>query len=148
MCLNIQGHQAEVLTAADDITVYKVITRKVDGDSYEAVYENYVYSTTDVMVAENFFLTADRVRQFDHFYDRNGAKLSLGFHSFIKLEDATELFKRLTLHKSNNGWFNRVNLMVAKFIIPKGTQYIIGRNDDYKDNYLSEKFQFVEVVEK
>lgn len=67
-------------------------------------------------------------------------RLYQGFiHSYKHFSDA--------FRAKRYGWCRKYQVVV-KCIIPKGTYYFTGENDDHKDNYASCAIKYVKVVNK
>lgn len=145
MCLAINIDQAVVHIADEDMIVYKVITRKVDTGDYHAIFKNYTYSLTDVMVANKFNETVESIKIFNEVFE-SIKRLYYGFHSYVHVHDATYLVRRCAVYKKSAGWYANVELLVAKCMVPKGTRYVRGTNDDLDENILSEKLKIIEFV--
>lgn len=141
MCLHIDEKHAVVKTADKDIMVYKVIQCNRAGE-HHAIFKCFIYDLTDVMVADHFEETVKRVGSFRKYYDYV-MRLSYGFHSYVRQDDAFILLSRCLTNNYRTGWYGDVDLRLAKFVVPKDTRYINGVNDDNHLNILSEKLKFV-----
>lgn len=146
MCLIITRDQANIITKNDDIEVYKVI--KLKGYEMESLYEGYLYSLTDVMIANDFDSTVYAVEELKNLYYRKSCRLYYGFHSFTNEFCARSHCYRTQKYASYGLSYANVTYRVAKFIIPRQTSYIIGQFDDYSAiNYLSHALKFVKLMD-
>jgi hypothetical protein len=160
MCITVKHSQAKVLTATDDIVVYKVA--HVGTKGLRSLYQRYPYSDTEVMVAEKFDESIQLVNDLYSgklsYQDEEGGServtyLTHGFHSFTTFEHARELLRFIggplpeTVEFVKNETTGKKQLMkveerrVMRFVIPAGTRYVKGWFTN-RENILSEMLKW------
>lgn len=122
MCLYIEGNQqAEIAT--EDIICYKAITEKFDNKLCT------FYRMTEIKIGNTYR---------SNFTFNYLGEIEKGLHSLTTLEIAKEfIYDKLLIHKAH----------IVKCIIPKGSEYYLGRFYVDKDSYASNKLKYVEIVE-
>ena len=138
MCL-LFNQDAKVETTTEEMVVYKVVLQR--NNCVVAIYQDFMYSLTDVMVAEYFNHSVGRVEDYAKPGLASYRRVYHGFHSFVHERDACNL--AMIEDYVNNVKFR---IRAAKFIIPMGTRFIRGVNDDKQGNIVSEKLKFMSWV--
>lgn len=131
MCLTVNKSNlstSDFKIASKNIVVYKVLLNNYFG--YRSAFQNHNYYQKDQI---NIELKLDDIISSTYV----NTKIEKGYHSYKNIKDAIN-YKRKSLIKNN--------LVVCKFIIPKGAYYIGGfYNGNMKiPNYVSTNIIFKE----
>lgn len=132
MCLDLHKSSRGILVAETDIVVYKYLKIRsggslitpfqyspvVIGETYESKLNVRLYSDLNL---DNDELPDDLIVGF----------VSEGLHSFGEFKNAYKQYK-----------YDKCERVVVKCIIPKGSQYYIGKFDEHL-SYASEKLTYV-----
>jgi len=119
MCLTPE--RREVLTAEEDILVYKLL-RKGPNGYYSPVYVTR-WEPNETKTVPNF-TGKDR-----------SSKLHFGQHRNVKFTNeiplcVDQIYQGLHAFRTKPAWVDDENMIAAEMTIPKGTKYIIGENGD------------------
>lgn len=136
MCLDLHKSSRGILVAETDIVVYKYLKIRsggslitpfqyspvVIGETYESKLNVRLYSDLNL---DNDELPDDLIVGF----------VSEGLHSFGEFKNAYKQYK-----------YDKCERVVVKCIIPKGSQYYIGKFDEHL-SYASEKLTYVKKIQ-
>lgn len=141
MCL---WSNKEVSMEADhDIKVYKIFSKKRNS-YYSPVFE-YEYKNFQIgkiFIDKNFDFDSPKYHcPFKDFECENVElyEIGKGFHSYFDKKDALEFQAWLVL-------FYPKDYIIAECIIPAGTAYYMGYNDNKKATYCSEKIMINQIL--
>ena len=133
--------QTDIMTAEEDITVYKVFTSVVDEiPSYMAHYESpYAHFFYGTVIEEQEFVCHKFGEHSDTrtFLECRGYHNIFGFHSFKFKKDAFKEKYFLNIESAKDNEINNV----FECIIPKGSRYMRGVDAFNHANYVSERIK-------
>lgn len=117
---------SSIQIADKDITVYKVLRLQSDG-RYKSPYYEYLYDVGD----EIYQVEGKPKFKFSQSQWDKAIRVTVGLHAFTSERQAKTVRAELNYGRDNK------NAKLCEFVIPKGSQYILGTSKDIVcDRYI------------
>ena len=136
MCLNLNP-KFKKMVAKKDITCYKIVKKKNYGGCYmyEALIMMFFIYKLNIIYSTMITMT--------HTPYTNRLVVNNGFHSFRTIQGLKKEAEYILMYH-NSGILT--DAVIVKCIIPKGSLYYVGHNDNYTPNYVSNQIVILNEI--